>query len=61
MSAAELPVPVPLSDPNHSWPASMFWKFCCFCPRSTVMPNFKPCEPASFVSLSLNCSVSLCA
>ena len=61
MSAPEWPVPVVLSAPNQSCPASRFWKFCCFCPRSTEMPNFKPWEPASFVSLSLNCSASLCA
>ena len=61
MSAAELPVPVLLSVPNHSWPDSLFWKSCCFCPRSTVTPNLRPCEPISFVSLSLNCSESLCA
>ena len=35
MSAAELPVPVLLSVPNQSWPASRFWKFCCFWPRSS--------------------------
>ena len=35
MSAAELPVPVSLSVPNQSWPASLFWKFCCFWPRSS--------------------------
>ena len=27
-------MPSVLSLPNHSWPASRFWKFCCFWPRS---------------------------
>jgi hypothetical protein len=39
----------------------LFWKFCCFWPRSTEKPNFSPWLPASFVSLLLNCSASLCA
>ena len=61
ISAAELPVPVILLGLKWSWPDSSFWKSCCFCPRSMVTPNFNPCAPISLVSLSLNCSESLCA
>ncbi len=64
MSPTALPVLFgfqPRSCTNTRYISSLLLKFCCFCRREIVAPNFRPCAPAIFVTLSLNVSSSLCA
>ena len=61
MSAAELPVPGVVVGAEPQLAGLEVLEVLLLLPALDERPNFMPCAPSSFVSLSLNCSVSLCA